>query len=405
MKEFLRKIFELKNIQIVLLVVFVRGFSALFPLYTVNQAPSFYTFFELSLAGSLVLRSYTSLGLTGTYPFYVLKMKQLYIKQYYLIVPLMLLCANIVSLSLFSISTTYLLSLLSLMSLQSLYSIHYKSMDKGHLSIIYDSLHVIVFSISFFIYPSKTFLTIFTLSTFVILFFFSLKVLKINFCPFSFSDLYQMISRGIIVLIISSSFVTIVNLGRLDYFKIMDDNQILDYLVGFRICSIVLVFYQIFNYSFFRKLFMASNKGFDLMIIFSTIISYSLCLVVFILWNFCFNNNIFSSFISSYFDLKKVLYFSTFIYLWVYSSLMETYMHRHTDSKKIVYVMPALILMILIFSKQFGISVGFNNYHIISMFLITSPILIYYSRENRFFPSIKIYLTVLLVYTSINMLL
>ena len=214
-----------------------------------------------------------------------------------------------------------------------------------------------------------------------------------------------MISRGIIVLIISSSFVTIVNLGRLDYFKIMDDNQILDYLVGFRICSIVLVFYQIFNYSFFRKLFMASNKGFDLMIIFSTIISYSLCLVVFILWNFCFNNNIFSSFISSYFDLKKVLYFSTFIYLWVYSSLMETYMHRHTDSKKIVYVMPALILMILIFSKQFGISVGFNNYHIISMFLITSPILIYYSRENRFFPSIKIYLTVLLVYTSINMLL
>lgn len=405
MKEFLRKIFELKNIRIAFLVVLVRGFSALFPLYTVNQAPTLFTFFELSLAGSLVLRSYTSLGLTGTYPFYILKMNQLYIKQYYLIVPLVLLCANIVSLSLFSITTTYLISLLSLLSLQSLYSIHYKSIDKGHLSIIFDSLHVIIFSISFFIYPSKIFLTIFTLVTFIVLFFISVKVLEIKFYPFSFSDLYQMISRGIIILIISSSFTTIVNLGRLDYFKILDDNQILDYLVGFRICSIVLVFYQIFNYSFFRKLFMASNKGFDFMIIYSTTISYSLCVFVFLIWNFCFNNNMFSSFISRDFDLKEVFYFSTFIHLWVYSSLMETFMHRNSDSKKIIYVMPALILLILIYAKQFGASVDFTNYHIITMCLITSPILIYYLRENKLFPSIKIYLGVLLIYLCINTLL
>lgn len=362
-----------------------KAINALFPLYISNYSDSIYILYETSLATALILRTFVSLGIPGTYPFFILKEGKNDYKLYYLVIPLILNLIALVVL-IWSKNNYYIMTALFLasLSLQALMSIHFQTKNLARYSPFFDTYHLLVYGLLVIVgcrnvdvFIRVQYLSLIPLTIFVI---YVLLPKRLNW---STKDFLRVSQHGISVMLVSLAVVYCANFGRSQFINYLSADELKTYLIYFRLASFSVIFYQLFNYRYLPRIFLSSDFIFNRYVIGFPL--FVTCLTA----GFLFLLNLYSieisfltrgTIIKGHFD---IVYFSSAIYFWVTGSIMELYMNKTGKGQWV-----GLFMLLLAFLFYIAIPAEMTRHmalllHLLIMSLVLVPMVINYTKKTR----------------------
>lgn len=299
-----------------------------------------YGVFEYSFAVGTILALTMDMGLSPSYPLYVLEKKDLntgYFLSLYFVVSLFLFYTITSLLYFYSIiiSATYLSVLIALIWQGQLFiSSVFKTDGKAFLSILVDSLfflliNLFLFTLFFFKIQYDIFKLLALLNFYVVVMLVAsvvdiLKNATLTNLSFVNLKLIRIISINKDFILNGFAMILIVNLAKIAIEYYFGLSEVADYSATFRVSFIVLGIYQVFNIYFFGKIYTLSKDEIDYWFL---AIGVLVTFVAVTLFHFF---PLLATLISILSNLDKTVFASicTFAIFWIASALNEGVLGR-----------------------------------------------------------------------------
>ena len=317
---------------------------------------------EYSLAGlGMLLNTIISLGITGAYPYFILKEKKLDIIEGFAIHPLWLVvffaCNNICFylLQLYEISIYMAGNISFIIAVQQFYSTIFKSNEKINKAVFLDAgIYILLFILVVFAYLDFIFVNILLIN----------KILFIYAILLSFYGVYAFLKinkDGILIkykkivsfgvhIVISSFFLFFITVaGRIltKYFFDYETTGVYGYY--FRLSAIVVLLYQVVSIRFFKDLYVKSSKILDTYYAYFIWLIFLLSIITYYLSPFVMP--IISDYFSETYNDNKLVFLVIFcqMTMWVASALNSSVVDREGLTK----INNLYFLLLFIFSVIF----------------------------------------------------
>lgn len=402
---------------------FVIGKSSVFfaPLLLSNIASSeVYGQVEYALAIAAILAILLNVGTTGSYPFFIVKKANDNFKKYYYLFPLSHLLVSFLNLLLFvnDVDHTYVLSIIiaSNLALQTLASIIYKSKSKPVQAVLIESGVFVVLMLAnlYFIKFNVNIIKSLILFNYgyalLIQAYFIRKLFAyqiIGNLSWSFLEVKSILSFGSKV-IVSSFLLTFLTVSGRIIVEYFSEDQLPLYAFYFRIASIVIIFHQVINIFFFKKIYTSEPKTLDnyftaFLIIISVMSWLGYFISPYILPNFF---DLYAANGNNYFLLHSLLNFQ--MLFWAAVALNENILNRENliaGANISLVIILVILLATLVVLNQFGFLDVFSitlihSLSIFAFYIFQNFILIRKKRvifaKTKFFLIINAFLTVVI---------
>lgn len=314
-----------------------------------------YGIIEYALAGlGFVLNGVINLGVPGAYPYYILKEKEMWIKNGFKLHPLWLsivFILNQIVFILFELNAEIYLSInvAYIISNQIFYSTQYKSHEKPTLAVFLDSGIYLVLLISFILFKTKVVnISIQTINNIIIIY--ALIYLFVGGFTFLKSKKEKILKHYKIILRYSSNLMVATFLiflisasGRIlvEWFFTFDEVAVYGYY--FRLSAIVVMIHQVVNIAFFKKIYTLNPRTLDFYFSYFFFGIFILSIICFLLAPKILGA--FSTFFTNTYEENKELYFllSSQMIMWIASALNSSIVDRENLAKSNNYRFSILI--------------------------------------------------------------
>ncbi|MBQ4801409.1 oligosaccharide flippase family protein [Aquimarina sp. MMG015] len=353
-----------------------------------------YGLIEYSLSLGVLIATLISLGVPSSYPYFRLKRNYKTVYEGFSLHKLYLLglCLLAITLSFFLNSTKYVTVFIIsyIISNQVIYSIRFKSSEKILKATLIDSGLYIALLLGYIVLSFSDFsdLNILIIVLLVYVMFFIIMTLREfynvdkNLIIIKF---LKLVKYGLPLVVSGFLMIFISNSGRIVVDFFLDPEDVGIYSFYFRISSLVLIAYQVFNIVFFKKIYTLSSAKLDkifiaffLLIIISTTISYFITPIL--------GKGMFKMF--STLEENRGLHFllSYQVVCWISLGIFENMIYRENLTKKmnkgVIFILMGFLIILFLFRENLTIE-KIVLFQYTSMFLaITYQLFILYNSKK-----------------------
>lgn len=381
----IKKLLHKKNIFFLIAFVFAKATVYLTPILIAESlSKTDYGVLEYALAGlGMLVSAAFGLGVAGAYPYFILKKKDLSIKNGFVLHPFWLLFLLLLNQIIFYLLNGYpvtyymAINVAYLISNQMFYSTRLKSHEINTKAILVDAglYLVLLASLGFGLLTDSISLDLFNRSIQVYTVFYAFyaiyKYLQTDTDKISFH--YKKILKYSVHLLLSSFLLFAITVsGRMTVKEFIGDEAVGIYGYYFRLAAIVVMIHQVISIMFFKKIYTIEPKILDKYFALFLGFIFSTSLVVFWLAPYILPH-IFGFFKETYQPNKWIFFIlSTQMVLWIASALLANIITRENLLKKNNVLLVVITLsggLYLFLMKDYLSLISLSVFHYILFFI------------------------------------
>lgn len=414
-----------KNLTFLLSFSVAKGIVFFAPLFLADiLSDSDYGLLEYSLAGvGMILNAFLDLGVSGAYPYFILREKRLNIKNGFLLHPIWLLLTFIINqflffgFNLYTIEFYLALNVSYIIANQVFYSTQFKSHEKPIQAVFLDAgvyIVLLIFGIGFITKLLNP--TIENISIGITLYAILLAMFgTYNFIKAKKDKLYKkykdIITFSIHLLFSSIFLFSLTVAGRILSKEFFGFEATGIYGFYYRISAIVVMVYQVITIRFFKEIYTLKPKTLDTKFALFYIFIFSISVLIYFVSPYILPS--FSNFFSETYKENSTLWFIIFcqMTMWISSALHSNIIDREGLAKKnnLFFLGLFITAISLLYFAKDKLSLLSLTFILYSIYFIANllQIVTLYTKEIRFKKSLialsAIYITsIIIMYFLIN---